>query len=433
MPSFTKFTQAVVFLFAGLAAINTAHSAQAQTETVLYSFTGNSDGGVPWSRLTRDDKGNFYGTTRCGGVEYGCTGYGTVFELSPNGSGGWNETTLYSFCSMPDCMDGHNPLSYVLFDSAGNLYGTTSEGGSGAGCYSNGCGVVFELSPVGTSWTETVIYNFTTVGDGGIYPLGGLIIDPAGNLYGTNASGIVFELSPSDGGWTEQTIYTGIMDYNSIGMANGLTMDAAGNLYGASNYSTFELSPNGSGGWNSTVLHTFTSKVGGNRAGFTAVGIPVLDKAGNIYGTSTGSSWGAVYKLTPKKNGKWVKTVLHAFSGPYAGGDGTSPGGALVIDADGNLYGTTEYGGTYGSGTLFELVAPIGPGNYEYKTLLNFGGSSLDEYYPVGSLIRDSAGNLYGTTSLGGSGTWGIVFEVTGLPAATTTVLTSSANPATHG
>jgi uncharacterized repeat protein (TIGR03803 family) len=117
--------------------------------------------------------------------------------------------------------------------------------------------------------------------------------------------------------------------------------------------------------------------------------------------------------MTHKKNGKWVKTVLHAFSGPYPGDDGTSPGGALVIDADGNLYGTTEYGGTYGTGTLFELVAPIGSGNYEYKTLLNFGGSPLDEYYPVGSLIQDSAGKLYGTASSGGSGTWGAVFEVT--------------------
>jgi uncharacterized repeat protein (TIGR03803 family) len=400
-------TSAALFILLLLA----AHPAQAQTETVLYSFTGNGDGGLPWSRLTRDDKGNFYGTTRCGGVEYGCTGYGTVFELSPNGSGGWNETTLYKFCSTPGCTDGQNPLSYIVFDSAGNLYGTTSGGGSGAGC-SIGCGVAFALSPVGTSWTETVIYNFTPVGDVGSVPLGGLIMDAAGNLYGTTW-GTVFELSPSRGGWTEQTIYTGIMEYNTIGMANGLTMDAAGNLYGASNYSTFELSPNGSGGWNSTILHSFTSKVGGNRADFTAVGIPVLDSAGNIYGTSTGSSWGAVYKLTHKKNGKWVKTVLHAFSGPYAGDDGTSPGGALMINADGNLYGTTEYGGTYGTGTLFELVAPIGTGNYEYKTLLNFGGSPLDEYYPVGSLIQDSAGNLYGTASSGGSGTWGVVFEVT--------------------
>jgi uncharacterized repeat protein (TIGR03803 family) len=149
--------------------------AQGQTDTVLYSFPGGSDGANPRSRLTFDSSGHLYGTTFQGGAY----GYGTVFELSPNGSGGWNETVLYSFCSEggKNCTDGEYPYSYVLFDSAGNLYGTASEGGA------NGSGVVFELSPVGKSWTETVLHSFSS-GDGSD-PSSGLIMDKAGHLYGT--------------------------------------------------------------------------------------------------------------------------------------------------------------------------------------------------------------------------------------------------------
>src|SRR5208283_5342872 len=138
-----------------------SHPAQAQTETVLYNFTGHNDGGTPQSRLTPDGAGNLYGTTYSGGT----SGVGTVFELSPNGSGGWNETVLYSFSGG---MDGSHPsLSYVIFDKLGNLYGTASNGGG-----ANGYGVVFELSPVGTSWTETVLYSFVGGTDGAV-PLNG--------------------------------------------------------------------------------------------------------------------------------------------------------------------------------------------------------------------------------------------------------------------
>jgi uncharacterized repeat protein (TIGR03803 family) len=204
-----------------------AHPPPVQTGTVLYSFTGGSDGGQPFARLTSDGAGNFYGTTTIGGL-----GYGTVFELSPNGNGGCNETVLHAFTRGAD---GAYPLvSPVIFDGQGNLYGTASEGGA------NEFGVVFELSPAGKSWNETVLYNFAS-GAGGVYPFNGLIMDPAGNFYGTDnvyQSGHaitegVFELSPSGGSWTEKVIYD-----NETAVANfgggGLTMDSAGNIFGVS-------------------------------------------------------------------------------------------------------------------------------------------------------------------------------------------------------
>lgn len=376
--------------------------AQAQTEAVLYNFTGNSDGGWPQSNLTSDGAGNFYGTTYIGGF-----GYGTVFELSPNGSGGWNETVLQSFWGEY----GMYPFySYVIFDNVGNLYGTAYSGGA------NGEGVVFELSPVGTSWTETALHNFGWT-DGAVNPVNGLIMDSAGNLYGTTSYGggqgigAVFELSPSGGGWTEQVIYN-----QQNPTYAGLTMDAAGNIFGVSASTVFELSPNGNGGWNSTVIHTFA---GGGKDGSNAEGTPVIDKAGNLYGTTYGGGShdsGTVYKLSPittgKNKGQWKEKILHSFGSRK---DGSSPWAGVVLDAAGNIYGTTLGGGKYGSGTVFELVAPVGKGSYKKRILWSFDGT--DGYEPFDSLFLDGAGNLYGTTYGGGSSGYGVVFELTPLGA----------------
>jgi uncharacterized repeat protein (TIGR03803 family) len=387
--------------------------ATAQTETVLYNFAGSPDGAAPQSNLTPDGMGNFYGTTQEGGV------FGTVFELSPNGSGGWNETVIYRFCSEggASCTDGAYPDGNLVFDSAGNLYGTTSEGGSTC-IVSEGCGVVFELTPVGGNWTETVIYSFCPNGDcmplGG-FPLAGLVIDPAGNLYGTDNEG-VFELSPSGGGWTGRVI-----SFNVINPLSGLAMDASGNIFTIApsaitgKPTVFEVSPDGGGRWNTTGIYNFTSIPSGTFIWSS----PTLDQAGNIYGTET--AWynvkrkplnfrGTVYKLSPGESG-WTKKILFTFTPDDSVVQGNAPSGGVVLDAAGNIYGTTIQGGTNSLGTVFELVAPVGKSKkYEEQVLWSFNGG--DGSQPLGGLILD-AGNFYGTTSAGGSSANGVVFEMT--------------------
>jgi uncharacterized repeat protein (TIGR03803 family) len=384
-----------------------ARPAQAQTETVLYNFCsqpGCTDGGAPQAGLISDGAGNLYGTTGQVG-----SSDGVVFELSPNGSGGWNYSTLYSFCSEPNCADGRWPYSHVILDGSGNLYGITYYGGAYGG------GVVFELSPGGGGWTETVLHSFGN-GNDGYYPASGLIMDGSGNLYGTtlvggpSGYGIVYELSPSEGVWTEQVLYSP-GSTSGYGINEGLAMDAAGHIFGATFTTAFELSPNGQGGWNPTVIHTFA---GGPKDGADP-GTPVLDKAGNVYGT-TGyggtKNYGTVWKLTPvtkgKKKGTWTEKILYSFKGKKDGIGPYSNDGALVFDEAGNIYGTTQGGGGHNDGTVFELA--VSGTSYKEKVLWSFNGT--DGTQPRCSLILDT-GNLYGTTDEGGSNGDGVVFEVT--------------------
>jgi uncharacterized repeat protein (TIGR03803 family) len=419
-------------LFLCLTTTFAAHPVHAQTETVLYNFTGGSDGSHP-SGLTPDGAGNFYGTTAYGGTN----GDGTVFKLSPNGRGGWNETMLYSFCSAPSCTDGANPIGPVILDSAGNLYGIANGGVYASDC-AYGCGVVFELSLAGTSWTETVLYSFANAGDGA-GPIN-LIMDPAGNLYGTTIetapndwAGTVFELMQSGGDWTERVIYN--PDAN---IWAGITMDAAGNIFGvtATTITVFKLSPSSNGVWTPTVIKAFPGAY--CYENFGTLGTPVLDSAGNLYVTATNDTMniGRVYKLIPGKNGEWTNSILYSFEGNQF----SSPDAIIMVDAAGNIYGTTSGGdeGNLGWGTVFELVAP----GYTEKVLWTFDGT--DGALPVGGVIQEATGNLYGTTSGGGPSLsccpgnqynpgYGVVFEMTGLPAPTTNTLTSSLNPSTHG
>lgn len=399
----TFFTNcALALLFALLPVFaHPAYAAKPQ-ETVLHSFKGIPDGATPSSSLTSDGAGNIYGTTQYGGLacpqsQYGC---GTVFELSPNGNGGWNETVLYRFTGGTD---GAIPVAYVIFGNGGDLYGTTSSGGA------YGYGVVFQLSHAGAGWSETVLYSFANAGDGASSS-NGLVIDPAGNLYGTTffgngatGSGTVFKLSPSGGNWTEQVIY----DYDDAiyGGFAGLVMDGAGNIYGTTFDTVYELSPNG-GKWNANVIHTFAGAPGD---GYLAEGTLVLDKAGNLYGTTFHGGAlnnGTVYELSPGESGQWVERVLLSFpkiNHPTYGGNqgGYYPWGGVVLDAKGNIYGTTNEGGTWGQGVVFELVN--GKGGYKEKVLWQF---SSDGGGSQGNLLIDSKGNLYGA---GG----GVVYEVT--------------------
>jgi len=304
-----------------------------QTYKVLWSFGGfPNDGASPLANLASDSAANLYGTTFAGGdsVAPNCSGCGTVFELSPNGDGTWTENVLYSFCTNYSnfmCPDGRNPEAGLTVDAAGNLYGTTYQGGAAGGCpEGSGCGTVFELSPPlaqGGAWTETVLYSFCAIGrclDGAL-PTSQLILDGSGNLFGTttgggtgsNAGGTVFELSPNAGGWMLTTLYSFCVNAqggacpDGADPSAGLTFDKAGNLYGTTQLggaektrgvgTVYELSP-GSNGWTETVLIGFAWT--GNLA--FPMGTVSFDPAGNLYSTAaTGSlSPGGVFELLRK-------------------------------------------------------------------------------------------------------------------------------------
>ena len=340
----------------------TVSLAQASTEQVLYSFSNNgADGYAPYSGLIFDSAGNLYGTTALGGA-HGC---GTVFELSPAGTG-WTETVIYSFRN--NSKDGCTPYASLIFDGTGNLYGTTYAGGG------QGFGTVFELTPGGNGqWEETVLRSFS--GGNGAFLIAGLAIDAAGNLYGTTVAG---------------------------GTGDNCTGGCG---------TVFQLTPAAKGRWKETVLHSFAG-MGGDGA-WPWAGV-VLDASGNLYGsTFAGGEYysGTVFELKPGGNGQWSETVLYSFNNN--GKDATAPAAGLVFDASGNLYGTTTSGGGHQDGTVFELSP--GASGWTETVLHNFSNNGADGYQPYGGLVISPAGKLYGTTSWGGSNGsgWGTVFALT--------------------
>lgn len=398
--------------------------------TVLYDFPVMTEGTVPYSGLTPDGAGNYYGTTTKGGTLSG----GTVFKLAPNGSGGWKETVLYNFTGITQGQtgDGAYPLGNLLLDAAGNLYGTTQLGGIFSfNCNSvnaEECGTVFKLSPNGSGgYTETILHTFTgyTTGDGA-NPSAGLIMDSSGNLYGTtkyggaHGAGTAFMLSPSSSGtWTETVLASFGASISDVTDPSGpLTRDSQGNLYGTGDaissggYPTvFRLSPTGSG-YTESILFTFTTQ----NEGYDPEGGVILDAAGNLYGTTyRGGPYegGIVYKLTPS-SGTWTQTVLYNFIG--VNGDGALPQAGVTFDALGNLYGTTVYGGIYngtcqiGCGTVFKL-SPNSNGTWHESVLHRFTAGK-DGSLPWAPVTLDSAGNVYGTASSSGNGASGVVFEI---------------------
>jgi uncharacterized repeat protein (TIGR03803 family) len=403
------------------------------TETILHTFQGTIDGSGPNGPLVFDSAGNLYGTTYYGG---GANGFGTVFELSPNGQGSWTETILYSFT---DGFDGAYPSAGLILDQAGNLYGTTTEGGD-SNCnnyYSKiiGCGVVFELSRNAGTWTETTLHAFNLAD--GMFPYGNLIADAAGNLYGTTwggpgCCGTVYRLSPNSGNWTLTTIYQFAGGTDGANPVAGLIFDAKGNLFGTTEYGgessacsnancgiVFELSPTGNSFWREKILHRFSFPGG---FGLQPEASLMLDGAGNLYGTTTqgGASCsiaysqgcGSVFKLTPTANGPWTAAELTVFPGL---GDGLSSRAGLVADSLGNLYGTTQNGGGANFGTVFEM-SPKRGGGWSEKVLYAFSGGP-DGGDPSGELILDAQGNLYGTAVVGGDPncSCGVVFKLSPL------------------
>jgi uncharacterized repeat protein (TIGR03803 family) len=335
------------------------------TESVLYSFTGGVDGGQPYASLILDATGNLYGTTTFGGGGNCSLGCGTVFKLTP-GSGAWTESVLYTFTGGSD---GGEPYARLVSDAAGNLYSTTLLGGDVGTVCSTGCGTVFKLTPGSGAWTESVLYTFAG-GPDGASPYDGLTFDPAGSLYGTAYAGgaygygLVFKLTPAaGGGWTESVLHAFTGGYGGKYSYGDVLLDAAGNLYGTAFQggargfgAVFELFHASKGRWRERVLHTF-----GNAPAATPVAGLVMDPAGNLYGTTMlgasqspcGGGCGTLFKLEPGSGGSWTFKVLHLFG---HGTDGYHPTGNLVLDQGGNLYGTTQAGGAQGAGLVFEIM-----------------------------------------------------------------------------
>lgn len=404
---------------------------------VVWSFAGApKDGATPTGNLVADSAGNLYGTTSGGGSAPACApigGCGTVFQLSKNPDNTWTETVLYSFCSNfsgSGCLDGAYPKAGLLVDSSGNLYGTTSIGGSSTVCGFGGCGggTVFKLSPPtlpGGTWTETVLYDFCTNTDkclDGAVPLSTLTSDASGNLYGTASvggnghasGGLVFELSPGQGGWTEKVLYS----FCSLGSGEacpdgkqpmaGVTFDKKGNLYGTTYLggsqdfsgggTLYKLTP-GPSGWTESVL-----LAGRGPSGAGPLGMVTFDPFGNIFSTfSAGgpAGVGGVFRYVPG-----VGRNLFWFDGK----DGYAPAAGVLIDSKrAALYGTTS-GGGFTFGTVFQISA-----RKQETVLYNFCSQQncVDGFDPVAGLIMDKSGNLYGTTKMGGANNLGVVFQIT--------------------
>jgi uncharacterized repeat protein (TIGR03803 family) len=378
--------------------------------STLYNFGGFSpgDGQTPQGALISDSSGNVYGTTVSGGA----FGLGTVFELSPSGAG-YTERVLYSFGSTG--ADGTNPAAGLIMDASGNLYGTTVNGGVG------NFGTVFELSPNGSGgYTESILFNFNGVSGASpegslIRDASGNLY---GTTYsgGFSNVGTVFKLSPPSGGstWTVTLLY----DFSGPDGSNpyaGLVMDASGNLFGTTSSggtngfgTVYELTSTGGGAYSEQLLFNFT----GAGDGANPTGGLLLDASGNLFGMNGagGSGSGAVFELTPA-GGVYNFRVLYTFTGaPDAAIPGSGVG--LIMDAGGNLYGTTYDGGSLSnSGSVFQL-APDGSGGYTEKVLAGFQNGA-DGGYPQGTLLLDASGNLLGTTTTGGNAGFGTVFKYT--------------------
>jgi uncharacterized repeat protein (TIGR03803 family) len=408
----------------------TGTPAVAETERILHGFSNNGLGEFAYMGLIFDSAGNLYGTTGAGGA-YGA---GTVFELSPTASGGWTQKLLHNF---GNGSDGQSPWGgSLLMDGSGNLYGTTRYGGTSLCDSLNpvGCGAVFELVHNSDgSWTEKVLHNFgggtDEDGPNGYHPYGGLAMDAAGNLYGTTLyggtyggtegfGGVVFELSPSgSGNWTEQLLWSFGLEGDGTFPQCTPVFDKAGNLYGTTLSGSgssaggivFELSP-GASGWTERIIFQFDVDDDPQTGNAPQAGV-VFDANGNLYGTTGyGGPYfrGDVFELSPSGGGTWTETILHTFG--Y--GDGNTPDAGVILDASGNVYGTTFSGGQGGAGTVYEL-SPAAGGLWTETILHDFRTTVSDGNFPETGLVMDSHGNLYGTTADGGHGGDGTVFEVT--------------------
>lgn len=367
-----RLVNAVIFPFVIAFTLFSGSAASETHYSVLYSFGTNTDDGIlPNGGLVFDKAGNLYGTTQEGGSAPICgpRGCGTVFELTPGRGGSWTESIIYSFCSETNCTDGALPLAGLVIDDAGNLYGTTKFGGN---VFNDG--TVFELSPPttpGAAWALIGLWNFGGNGTGdGQYPASRLTWDALGNLYGTTYFGGEGQLG-----------------------------------------AVFELSPIQGGGWSEKVLYSFCL-AGPPKCpdGFEPMAGVAFDESGNLYGTTfagTRFRQGALYKLSPG-NGTWTETTLYSFTAKGGG----HPLAAVNFDSAGNLY-TTASQGTECSGAVFKFIPQPGGGGRKLSLPFNQpNGPAM----PVAGVFLDPLfdDRLYGTAENGGPYNAGEVYGLVG-------------------
>lgn len=406
---------AVTLVLAISAVISLTLPAGAQSEMperVIYSFAGTAGCFSPLAPLVADGQGDLYGTTSGGSESYpGC-----VFELSPNGDGTWSEKTIHFF----DVNDGYQPVAALVFDSAGNLYGTTGSGGLYGG------GVVFELTPVtGGEWADSVLYNFGRSGDG-VNAATEVVFGPDGNLYGatefggSGGCGIVYRLTPGLIGWPwEETVIHDFANSSQDGCnpRGGVVFDSRGRLYGTTSGggaqdlgTVYELMRSEDGPYQEDVIHNFSGADGSQ-----PLSTLKMDEDGDLYGTTfTGGNLtacfggcGTVFKLT-KSGGKWLARDLYAFSG----GDGENIAGSVVLDGAGNLYTTAASGGGTGFNGLILRLTPEADGTWKETILHRFAWPSAgDGAAPYAGVILGE-GELFGTTLVGGANNVGAVVSI---------------------
>src|SRR5258706_1872693 len=396
---FTLFTALVLTLVFG-------QQASAQTESVLYNFAlGSGVGGGPYTGLITDSAGNLYGAARSD------TYYGAAYELIPSSGGVWTLRILHEFTSS----DGVGPSTGFTMDTAGNLYAADLYGG-------NGYGAIFELKPISNgTWKVQVLYKFVNNGTDGHYPGATLTMDAAGNLYGTTQEGglknvgVVFELTPyaGGGGWKEKILYSLPYKQKLWNFSNyPLTLDSAGNLYGVTDIGgandvgfVFKLTPRSKGPRNLTTLFSFNST---SSAPFVAFSGAAFDSAGNMDATTAlggTEGYGTVYQLSPSSDGTWTERDIVDF--PSSCSPACKPESGIILDSAGNIFGTTPYA----AGIAYE-VSPNGDGTWTLTDLHNFG-SGTDGADPGYGGLLDVSGKLYGTTRVGGTAGRGTVFEIT--------------------
>jgi uncharacterized repeat protein (TIGR03803 family) len=417
----SRITASVIFVLALMWA--QASLAAGVKYKVLYSFTGGEDGIGPVGKLVFDANGNLYGTTTQGGGTSEChgayQGCGIVFQLLPQTKGQWKENVLYRF---PNGASGGVGLSgSLVLDAEGNVYGAAYWGGS------TQTGSVFELMHKSSGWDESTIYSFCSQGcDDGENPVTGLIFDKSGDLLGTTAdggayqSGVIYELMPDSGSRTEKVLYNFCPTYpcESGFESAGLIEDGNGNFFSSTSWGgdfswpcapgagcgvIYELKPE-SGSWDYSVLHSFFGPTDGAFAG----GGLVQDASGNFYGTTDGDGafgCGTVFRFSPGDKGGSYEVLYNLRNGVTVG--------ALTIDAAGNLYGAnTGLTGTTCQGAGGGEIYKMSPaqGHWKYTTVYKFGEQGAT---PSSGLIQDKDGNFYGTTAVGGASDYGVVFELT--------------------